>query len=222
MQLSHQDFNGAGALFTGKYAAAWAEIQATLSAMPLHLKASDQATLVGDPVFDPVGTNAWIKAHLIQPGWSANLTIPAEFRFLGTDVDFAKRGLLVEAQFSNYPFLLNNVVRSELFFKAKTPIGAEPADALIVITKAHMFPAAQSTLYYEQAQDQLGALARHKVFDVPIRLVGLRETPGATAPARWTTYSSSRRSRTVDRQRDCRCEIIPPRGARGRCSLRIR
>ena len=91
-------------------------------------------------------------------------------------MDFSKNGVIVEAQFSNYPFLMNNVLRAQLFFKSKTPLLEEPTSLVIIITKGHMFPASNSTLYHEQGAKQLAALAKYQVFDVPIRLVGLFES----------------------------------------------
>lgn len=189
--------------------------------MPLHLKASDQSGLQGKPIFDPVGTNEYIKRALSDIGWRSNVTIPNDFDFLGTDVDFARGSLLVEAQFSNYPFLLNNVIRSELFSKAGLSLDGSPVDSVIIITKGHMFPASNSTLYYEQAVKQLNELAHHSVFDVPMRLVGLKEDIDQTVNARWTDYSATRYSRTVVTQRNCICRIQSMRNPRSRCNLTV-
>ncbi|MFM2063962.1 MAG: hypothetical protein RLZZ507_3633 [Cyanobacteriota bacterium] len=38
----------------------WEEINTVLSQMPLHIKASDQAGIQGNLIFDPVGTNEYI------------------------------------------------------------------------------------------------------------------------------------------------------------------
>src|SRR4051794_15797231 len=62
-------------------------------------------------------------------------------RFLGTDVNLGKNGVITEVQFSDYPFLLNNLMRSELLFKAGVDLPNKAAGLLIVMTKAHMFPA---------------------------------------------------------------------------------
>jgi hypothetical protein len=87
------DFNDAGDFIAHHLAAEWAEVEGVLSAMPLNLKASDQAGKQGTPIFDPVGTNAHIEtAMLAIPGWTAKHPICAEFSFLGTDVDFVKNG----------------------------------------------------------------------------------------------------------------------------------
>ena len=104
---------------------------------------------------------------------------------MGTDIDFGKAGVIVESQFSNYPFLLNNTLRSELFFKAGTTFAGYATQLLILITKALMFPASNSTLYYEQAVRQLTALTDNHVFDVPIRLVGLFEQQNAIVSVIW-------------------------------------
>ncbi|MBC6421058.1 MAG: hypothetical protein GDA43_25880 [Hormoscilla sp. SP5CHS1] len=119
--------------------------------MPLHLKASSQAGLQGYPIFDPVGTNEYIKTELVNLGWKPNISIPKQYNFLGTHIDAGKAGAIVENQFSNYPFLLNNTIRSEFFFKAETRFSGSATKLVIIITKAHMFPASNSTLYYEQA-----------------------------------------------------------------------
>ncbi|MCP6763197.1 MAG: restriction endonuclease [Fischerella sp. CENA71] len=189
--------------------------------MPLHIKASDQAGIQGNPIFDPVGTNEYIKAALVKLEWKANIPIPEAYKFLGTDIDFGKAGVIVESQFSNYPFLLNNTLRSELFFKAGTIFAGYPTQLVILITKALMFPASNSTLYYEQAVRQLTALTDHHVFDVPIRLVGLFEQQNATVPAIWTVYSSARYSRTIQTRITRQCQIISGRLASSRCLLRL-
>jgi hypothetical protein len=189
--------------------------------MPLHIKASDQAGIQGNPIFDPVGTNEYIKAALMKLGWLANIPIPIEYSFLGTDIDFGKAGVIVESQFSNYPFLLNNTLRSELFFKAGTIFAGHPTQLVILITKALMFPASNSTLYYEQAVRQLTALAEYNVFDAPIRLVGLFEQPNSIVPVVWTAYSSARYSRIVQTRIIRQCQIISGRSLRSRCLLRL-
>src|SRR5258706_15922156 len=116
MNLQFTDFNGANELVAGTFSGQWNDIQTVLTSLPLHLKASDQRGIQGNPIFDPVGTNQYIAEQLIPHGWGVKIPIASEFNFLGTDIDFGKRGALVEVQFSNYPFLLNNVLRSELFF----------------------------------------------------------------------------------------------------------
>ncbi|MBD2666429.1 hypothetical protein B6N60_02470 [Richelia sinica FACHB-800] len=189
--------------------------------MPLHIKASDQAGIQGNPIFDPVGTNEYIKAALIQSGWQPNLPIPTPYRFLGKEVDFGKSGIIIEIQFSNYPYLLNNTLRSELFFKAKTEFAGQATNLLILVTKALMFPASNSTLYYEQAVNQLTALVMNQVFDIPIRLIGLFEQANTTVPVVWSQYSSTRYSRTVQTRMPRQCEIMPGRSPNSRCKLQL-
>ncbi len=158
---------------------------------------------------------------MVKFAWKANIPIPSEYKFLGTDIDFGKAGVIVESQFSNYPFLLNNTLRSELFFKAGIIFAEQPTQLVVLITKAGMFPASNSTLYYEQAVKQLTALTEYKVFDVPIRLVGLFEAKNTTIPVIWTVYSSTRYSRKVQTRETRQCQIIPGKSARNRCILRL-
>lgn len=219
--VKHTDYNRAEELIASSYAKEWNELLKVLKEMPLHVKASDQAGIQGSLIFDPVGTNEHIKREMLKLGWQANIPIPEKYNFLGTDVDFLKSSLLIEAQFSNYPFLLNNTVRSELFFKARTHLGNSTVDAVVIITKAHMLPASNSTLYYEQARKQLTELSSHNVFDVPMRLVGLFESAGETINAVVTKYTTSRYSRTVAHREQKQCAVVCPRTKRGRCSLRL-
>ena|ERR1035438_7217979 len=218
MLIRFTDFNNADAAIRA-YETQWRELENVLAEMPLHLKASDQEGIQGNPIFDPVGTNEYIKAVLTRIGWRAGIAIPQEFNFLGKDVDFVKDGAIVEVQFSNYPFLLNNTMRSELFFKAKTKFGGVATGVLFIVTKAKMFPASNSTLYYEQAISQLTALTRNKVFDIPMRLIGLFERVGVNVNVKCTAYGNARYSRMVSSRLDYVCDI-EERGAR--CTLTIR
>ena len=213
MIVRFTDFNDANDIFQLDCPADWAEIEAVLRELPLHLKPSDQANRRGTPIFDAVGTNRGIKEGLTTRGWKSSLPIPDAYRFLGTDVDFAKNEVIMEVQFSNYPFLLNNTIRSELFFKAGLRFTHSIVRVLVIISKAGMFPSSNSTLYYEQAVKQLTALSRNGVFDVPIRLVGLFEATGEVT-ATWTQYTRPRYSREVAHQETIDIAIRPGPGPR--------
>ncbi|PID41508.1 MAG: restriction endonuclease [Proteobacteria bacterium] len=219
MDLRFKDYNSVSTLINKNYQNEWNQISRVLSDMPLHLKASDQAGLKGQAIFDPVGTNAYIKSKMTGCGWGSNVNIPNEFRFLGKDIDFVKRGLLVEVQFSNYPFLMNNIQRSDLFFKSETVLGRSKAELLIIVAKAHMFPASQSTLYYEQAINQLDALVQHGGFSIPVRLAGLESPMGRNIPSIWTTYDNPRYSRKVIQQEKVPVDIAPGNTARSRAVI---
>jgi hypothetical protein len=215
MLVRFTDFNGADTLITERYQEQWNDLNQTLSTMPLHLKASDQAGIQGNAIFDPVGTNHYISAELGSRGWRA-LGIPIEFRYFGTGVDFGKRGVIAEVQFSNYPFLANNILRSELFYRSGTVFDEAATGLSVVVTKAGMFPSSNSTLYYEQAFQQLTALANRNVFTVPLRLIGLFADLGIVN-ARWTEYTAARYSRTVAVRNERRFTIEAGRG--GRCRI---
>jgi hypothetical protein len=111
MLLDWRDFNGADTLLNGLYKTQWDELHSALSKMPLHLKASDQARIQGSLIFDPVGTNYYIKETLVRYRWESKVPIPQEYKILGTDVDFMKGEVLAEAQFSNYPFRITSIRR---------------------------------------------------------------------------------------------------------------
>ncbi len=189
--------------------------------MPLHIKPSDQRGLQGKLIFDPVGTNEYVKNALVKLSWQNNTLIPAEYRFLGKAIDFAKAGTILEIQFSNYPFLLNNTLRSELLFKAGTIFAQSATNVVIIITKAQMFPASNSTLYYEQAVQQLTALMQNHVFDVPIRLVGLFEPQNTTTSVISTVYKEKRYSRIAESRISCRCQINSGKFPTSRCQINL-
>ena len=217
MDLQIADFNDSARIFQNSHAARWQEVETALRSMPLHLKASDQNKKQGSLIFDPVGTNTFVKESLEPHGWQA-ADIADEYSFLGLDVDFARAGVILEAQFSNYPFLLNNLLRSELFFREKVAFAGVPLAAVIMVVKAGMFPASNSTLYYEQALAQLNGLAKYKLFSVPMRLVGLFSPITQGVEATFTTYSAARYSRTVQEQIDLSCDIT--RGRAARCKIK--
>lgn len=221
MIIELHDFNSADKVIANNYPKEWEEIRKVLGRMPLHLKESDQAGIQGRPIFDPVGTNGYIKKGLQAKRWKANIQVPNEYDFMGTDIDFGKNGFIGEAQFSNYPFLLNNILRAELFFKGGLVLADRKMTCAFIITKAHMFPASNSTLYYEQAKYQLDALSKNKVFDVPIRLVGLKENVGRKIRVIWTTYTEARYSRTVSARAKVTCDISMGRSEKSRCPIKV-
>ena len=221
MDLQFTDYNGSEAQIWSYHKKAWCELASVIDAVPLHLKSSDQAGIQGNAIFDPVGTNNYFKEALSEKGWLSNIPIPKQFSFLGTNVDFGKDGTLLEVQFSNYPFLLNNTIRSELFYKAELPLASKSTELAIIVTKAHMFPASNSTLYYEQAVKQLNELVQYNVFDVPIRLVGLFFPIGKPRDAVFTEYKSPRYSRTVVDRKNVKCRMIRGRTAGSRATPQL-
>ena len=196
------DFNGAGAVFTGRHAAQWGEIDAALAAVTLHLKGSGQRDKLGKPVWDAVGNNQAIHKEFanLNRGWHPHPAISPQHAFFGKHIDFIKSGVAVEVQFSNYPFLLNNVLRCEFFFKHTITLGGSLVEAVVIVTKAWMFDAPNSSLYYERALEQLDALEKDKIFQVPLRLVALCESYGAKVPVVWETYPAARSRKAISRK----------------------
>lgn len=221
MQIKFTDFNNADLLLSTSLHTEWNEIETILNLMPLHLKGSDQDGRQGQAIFDAVGTNEYLKTSLSTNAWLSNVQIPPEFNFLGTDIDFYKSGIIVEAQFSNYPFLLNNLLRSELFFKAETRFSEGTPKLLVIITKAHLLPASNSTLYYEQAVSQIKALTAHNVFAIPIRVVGLTAAVGVSVSAQWTEYHAKRYSRTIVSKKYVTALLAFKRTKIGRCTISL-
>ena len=114
MEFLLEDFNDAGAHFAGDGAQEWADIHEILRSSPLFMQSSDQAGKVGSPIFDPKATNAYLRSEAELRGWRV-VPVPEELTPFGVDWDAGKASTLAEWQFSNYPFLWNNVIRSLLF-----------------------------------------------------------------------------------------------------------
>jgi len=221
MLVEFVDFNDVAAALQGDCSAAYAALEQALREMPLQLKASDQAGKQGTPIFDPVGTNKAIKSLLEGAGFVANHPVPAEFSCFGIDVDFAANGLIVEVQFSNYPFLINNLMRTDLFFTHAVNMPDAPTRALVLITKAHMFDASNSTLYFEQARDQLTMLAEKKKFAIPVRLIGLFAPKNEEFEACFNERHAARYSRTTVATTTKRAIARPGVLARSRCTIEL-
>ncbi|QUQ70449.1 hypothetical protein [Kutzneria sp. CA-103260] len=184
------DFNGAAEYFQTLGAASWSEIDEVINQVEIQLQPSGQKGKTGTPIFDPKATNAKLTINALKKGWK-KVPVPDSLKEFGADWDAGKGSVLVEWQFSNYPFLWNNVIRSEAVYSSKQALsGMLPIGALIIVTKSGSFPASNSTLYYEQAKAQLNTVTSLGVFDIPIRLVGLTIPPGTTqVQVKWNTYA---------------------------------
>lgn len=182
-----------------------------LADMLIFLKASDQRQKIGRVIFDPKGTNRAIKEHLGSHAWRGQ-SIPEEFSALGKDVDFVKDGNILEVQFSNYPFLLNNIIRSDIMFRMGCELGSTKVKSLIVVTKVGAFESSNSTLYFEQAKAQLEFLAKHEIIAIPVCILGI-SCPLGKISAMWTTYTATRYSRDVETSEKTRFTVTR-KGAR--------
>lgn len=184
------------------------EVMKVVSAAPLHVKASDQAGKQGRLIFDPVGSNEYFKNELVLRKWSSRVPIPNAQQALGIDVDFGKGSHLLEVQFSNYPFFLNNIIRTNVLFTTGTVLKTMGAiRAAVIITKAKLFEASNSTLYYEQAVEQAQFLVAGKTVTVPLRLIGLMADRDSIVDAVLTHYHAPRYSRTVVQQEQIKIRV---------------
>jgi hypothetical protein len=195
------DFNAAGAYFSGAGAAEWSDLKSALDSLPLFFQASDQARKVGTPIFDPKATNAYLTTESRKKRWKG-IPVPDELTPFGIHWDAGKKATLAEWQFSNYPFLWNNIIRSEAVFTGGVLLpGLQKIQALVIVTKSGIFPASNSTLYYEQAVAQVGAVTKLKTFSIPIRLVGLTiPVDASSVDVTWTEYKIPRYDRAPKKQ----------------------
>lgn len=184
------DFNGAFEYFETTGSERWDEIATVVDELRPQFQASDQAGRVGGAIFDPKATNRILTDQAADFGWS-KVPVPAELKPFGLDWDGGKGTVLAEWQFSNYPFLWNNVIRTEAIFQseARLPSLSGPVDALIIITKSGTLPASNSTLYFEQACAQIDTVTTLGVFRLPIRIIGLTvDTEASALDIDWNSY----------------------------------
>lgn len=175
------------------------EVESVLKKLTLTVKLSGQAGKSSKYVFDPIAANGFITNGLFAKAWE-RIPIPSTWRPLGKDIDAGKLGVWGEIQFSNYPFFINNIVRANAMFLAKEslpPMGR--INSVVIVTKSKMFDAAQSTLYYEQAVNQLELLASQ--ITVPVRIYGLTVPFGAKVNAVATKYQGETSRTVVDQAR---------------------
>lgn len=213
------DCNGASAYFDqGPGTPEWQSLARILEAMPLYLQASDQRNKVGVPIFDPKATNAHIERDIQADGWHKPV-VPEGLQMFGVDWDGGRNATLAEWQFSNYPFLWNNVIRTEAVMRGKIRLPSlEPIAGLIEVTKCGAFPASNSALYFEQGRAQLETVMAFNIFRLPIRLVGLRLPTGThQTPCVWTTYEA--RYNRVGVSRNCTVQVST--GQRGKLSFKL-
>ncbi|HZT15172.1 MAG TPA: hypothetical protein VFA19_04430 [Gaiellaceae bacterium] len=190
MDFVVRDFNGADQLFQGSAAGEWSDLERLLSDLTLHLQPSGQAGIAGRPIFDPKGTNAALTQAARALGW-VGVPVPSELTMFGVDWDAGKGTTLAEWQFSNYPFLWNNVIRSQAVVSGRVVLaGVGTTEGLVVVTKSGVIPASNSTLYYEQAEAQLDSVMTKGAFSLPIRLVGLTLPDAEELDAVWSIYPS--------------------------------
>jgi hypothetical protein len=167
MKIKIEKFNGSSKFLD--------DIDNAASKLPYFTKPSKQKTKIGSLVFDPVKTNNFLKQFFVENGWKPNVKIPPSFSHMGIHVDFLKDGVVMEVQFSNYPFLLNNIIRTEIFKKSLLKLDDSIVNELIIVTKAKNIPSANSSLYFEQAKNQIDSIIKYNMIDLPITLIGLYE-----------------------------------------------
>lgn len=196
MHYEVEDFAGAGEYFSYEGSREWNDLSEILDRCSVQLQPSDQAGLGRSPIFDPKATNRELTDAAAELGWNA-IPVPEELQMFGKDWDAGKGRTLAEWQFSNYPFLWNNVIRTQGVYRSEIRLkGMRGVEALVVVTKSGRFPSSNSTLYFEQARAQLSAVMGFQAFTLPIRLVGLTLQPNATeVEAIWNTYAGSRYDR---------------------------
>ncbi|MFC9065905.1 PDDEXK family nuclease [Streptomyces harbinensis] len=198
MQFEVCDFFGAERFYRTEGRLEWLEIEDVISRMDLQLQPSGQNGLQGQAIFDPKATNRILTEEAAKYGWS-KIPVPESLRAFGSDWDAGKNAVLAEWQFSNYPFLWNNIIRSQVVAGNGWELqGLHSAPrAMIVVTKSGSLPASQSTLYFEQAKAQMESVFSALDLNLAIRLVGLTIPVGIeTIQASWNVYSG-RTSRNV-------------------------
>lgn len=208
MDFLVEDFNNADDYFASEGKSGWEELSQIFTSLQLQLQASDQAGKQDTLIFDPKGTNAKLTSMAAGKGWQ-KIPVPLDLQPFGKDWDSGKGSTLAEWQFSNYPFLWNNIIRSEAIYQAQDqlPQLTAPAKALVIVTKSGSIPSSNSTLYFEQALAQISTVTKLGVFRIPIRLVGLAIPSNASHLECALNSYAARYGRDAETSTDCKIEI---------------
>lgn len=209
MKFYVEDFAGAAEFFDGDGFQEWRELESVLEASSVHLQPSDQAGLHRKPIFDPKATNRELTERAGKLGWRA-IPVPEELQMFGKDWDAGKRTTLVEWQFSNYPFLWNNIIRTQGVYRSHLNLeGMQGVESLLIVTKSGQFPASNSTLYFEQARSQIKTVMDYLEFTIPIRLIGIAlEQNSSQLEAVWNTYAGARYDRVPSTSQKREFDIV--------------
>ncbi|WUH93457.1 hypothetical protein OG900_27325 [Streptomyces sp. NBC_00433] len=189
MDFETADFSGATEYFAGPGSAYWSDLAYVIG--HLRLQPSGEDGMTGNPNFGPKATNRILTEQAALLGWEKIPVPDSPKAAFGLDWDAGRGAVLVEWQFSNYPFLWNNIIRSQVAVHRSLLLQGMDSvpQALVVVTKSGCPPASRSTLYFEQAKAQLGMAAEALDLDIAVRLVGLTIPAGcATVDADWNTY----------------------------------
>lgn len=206
MLIKIVDYNKADVIIKNNFSEEWSELEPILLNMPLYVKESQQKGKDNQLTFDPIGTNKHLGDELTKKNWCQNISIPKKFSALGTDIDFGKNHIVLESQFSNYPFLSNNILRSEIMFRAHQNIDKiGEIKLLIILTKDHAIPSANSSLYCQQARNQVKY--SELIFKLPIRLISLNCKKNEKIKAVKNNYKG-RYSRDLINDEKINCELI--------------
>ena len=81
------------------------------------------------------------------------------------------------------------------FFFKNANILNKKIESLVIITKVKAFPSSNSTLYFEQASNQLDLLSKNNLFSIPIILIGLDCEIDKKQKIVWSEYKEARYSR---------------------------
>ncbi|MCW6037040.1 hypothetical protein K4A83_12290 [Spirulina subsalsa FACHB-351] len=81
---------------------------------------------------------------------------------------FPSEWMEVEQTLCSMPFLLNNIIRSEVLFKSKLALNSHSVALIVLVTKFDILPSANSSLHYTQAVEQLLVIETSNIFSLPI------------------------------------------------------
>ena len=134
--VAKYDFNGGKAAVQNKYAAEFAQVEATINAIDstrYKTKKSIEKTMMGKMLFSPTEINKAFKRELAKSGWTNHKVncdyvhgeylpdyTPAKASYVKPfrDMDFVKPNvkLGIEVQFGKYAFMVYNVCAKMIIF----------------------------------------------------------------------------------------------------------
>lgn len=187
--VAKYDFNGGKDAVQSKYAAEYAEIEATINAIDSSLyktKKSIEKTMMGKMLFSPTEINKAFKRELGLRGWS-NHKVTCNYvhgEFLDgyiaakethvrpyRDMDFVKPGIKlgIEVQFGKYAFMVYNVCAKMTIF---SNLGLIDTGIEIVPIKHFADEMSTGVSYFEQFAWDLEHRGKSNI-DIPVLILGI-------------------------------------------------
>ena len=192
MRFKMQSFNGGLEILLENYGIQLKDVQQVLTDSDYFVKLCFQKNRENELIFDPIATNAHLKAELEKRRWKSNVGFTVSGYGSGIGVDLYKKEVVTEIQFSHYTALDADLNRMERLYTGRLGLeGGRSVKVGILITVMKEWPTSQSVSHYDQAIQR----AAPAIENIPFIVFGI-EPPELGEKVILSSYPQPR-SRTI-------------------------